>query len=399
MKSLNSAPDPRRPTLCFYFFPGPFIIFDQKTLGAEVPKLTPRWCGASRFFEKSWWGRLTFAWWGGLKSLGCFGPCIQYRGPDLMLEMLQSRVYCSCFIGKCCTSGVDRGALFAPYLCRQWRIWGGDVGQKTVNFFELSAGKFCFHHSRSTCISSDEVQWLHPLYFYRLWSTFLDSMRSRLSKFVGLVSATLLVCRQCSSLLKSTATTSFSKSAGRLLVPLKVSWGRTFGLRLHVSWVALRVLQMLKWCWRPAMFDLRAWLWSNGTRSRLYSHFFAALDSVWLHISFCNLSLESAIHKTLRTQESYTIYDDVIHNHNTVALAGSSAASNSSITFSRTTRPSLRESITFQAKRWVCSLLGSRRCCSSSRSCSGRCCKEVLLQSILSAARDPSTMLAWVYQG
>ena len=64
-------------------------------------------------------------------------------------------------------------------------------------------------------------------------------------------------------------------------------------------------------------------------------------------------------------------------------------------TLKETTWPSLRESITFQAKRWAfCSLLGSRGCCSSSRSCSGRCCKEVFLQSILSAARDPS-ILCW----
>lgn len=95
MKSLDSAPDPRRPTLFFRCFPVFFIIFDQKTLGAEVPKLTHRSCSTSRVCKKSWWGRLTFAWWGGLKSLGCFGPCIQSCCPDLMLEILLSRVYCT----------------------------------------------------------------------------------------------------------------------------------------------------------------------------------------------------------------------------------------------------------------------------------------------------------------
>ena len=86
-----------------FVFPLFSCIFHQKTLGAEVPKLTHRSCSTSRVCKKSWWGRLTFAWWGGLKSLGCFGPCIQSCCPDLMLEMLLSRVYC--------TSAVSQGSV------------------------------------------------------------------------------------------------------------------------------------------------------------------------------------------------------------------------------------------------------------------------------------------------
>lgn len=92
-----------------------------------------------------------------------------------MLEMLLSRVYC--------TSAVSQGSVKLKVL----------TSELSLRHISVASGGF-------------EV-----------------GMWGRKLSFLGFVSANLLVCRQCSSLLKNTATTSFNKSAGRLLVRLKVS--------------------------------------------------------------------------------------------------------------------------------------------------------------------------------